>query len=301
LSKSSSPSAAIYNLVHDPVLGEIPHWAGEIALTFGPQLSELAALSLGLIAPAVASAPLAAAPVGAAGGFAGLAGLAGLAQPGSPAAAAPPVIPAPNVAPAAGPASPGVVTAGSTPASVPPPTTTGLAASAQLTPPPQPPSSPPVTGAEGVGYFYLVGGIRAGSKSEMKASASTKRKAPQPDTGAVEAVGAAPRKQPGRRRLRRPGLTDRGYRYEYIDPDSDLGSEPGESPDDQAAASTVASEQGGRQLGFAGTVRNDTAAEAAGLTTLTGDGFNSGPRIPMVPGSWDTGPEPPDDQGRSER
>ena len=41
-------------------------------------------------------------------------------------------------------------------------------------------------------------------------------------------------------------------------------------------------------LGFIGTVHKDTAAQAAGLATLSGNGFGRGPRMPMVPGTWDS-------------
>jgi PPE-repeat protein len=64
-----------------------------------------------------------------------------------------------------------------------------------------------------------------------------------------------------------------------IDVDPDWGSAP--------AATTAASDQGAGNLGFAGTARKATAAEAAGLTTLAGDEFGGGPRMPMVPGTWD--------------
>ena len=33
--------------------------------------------------------------------------------------------------------------------------------------------------------------------------------------------------------------------------------------------------------------RKETVAEAAGLTTLAGDEFGGGPRMPMLPGTWD--------------
>ncbi len=55
-----------------------------------------------------------------------------------------------------------------------------------------------------------------------------------------------------------------------------------------AGATAVASERGSGSLGFAGTVANESAAQAAGLATLAGDDFGGGPRIPMVPGTWDS-------------
>jgi PPE-repeat protein len=41
-------------------------------------------------------------------------------------------------------------------------------------------------------------------------------------------------------------------------------------------------------MGFAGTARGATAVEAAGLTTLAGDGFGGGPSVPLVPGTWES-------------
>jgi PPE-repeat protein len=49
----------------------------------------------------------------------------------------------------------------------------------------------------------------------------------------------------------------------------------------------VASGNGAGALGFAGTAHKDTAVGAAGLTRLAGDDFSGGPRVPMVPGTWD--------------
>ncbi len=40
-------------------------------------------------------------------------------------------------------------------------------------------------------------------------------------------------------------------------------------------------------MGFAGTLADETASRAVGLTTLTGDEFSFGPKIPLLPGSWD--------------
>jgi PPE-repeat protein len=58
----------------------------------------------------------------------------------------------------------------------------------------------------------------------------------------------------------------------------------------------VASDQGAGNLGFAGTARKESVAGAAGLTTLAGDEFGGGPRMPMVPGTWD-----PDGAGETGR
>jgi PPE-repeat protein len=65
-----------------------------------------------------------------------------------------------------------------------------------------------------------------------------------------------------------------------IDVDPDWGSPEG--------ASVLASDSGAGSLGFVGTVHKDTAAHAAGLATLSGNGFGGGPSMPMVPGTWDS-------------
>ena len=60
----------------------------------------------------------------------------------------------------------------------------------------------------------------------------------------------------------------------------------------------AASGSGAGTLGFAGTVHKDTALQAAGLTNLAGDEFGGGPRVPMVPGTWDEDSDGPDESGR---
>lgn len=60
-------------------------------------------------------------------------------------------------------------------------------------------------------------------------------------------------------------------------------------------ASVLVSDRGAGSLGFAGTVQKDAAARAAGLATLSGNGFGGGPSMPMVPGSWDS--EEPEGEG----
>ncbi|CNG90697.1 PPE family protein [Mycobacterium tuberculosis] len=58
----------------------------------------------------------------------------------------------------------------------------------------------------------------------------------------------------------------------------------------------AASATGAGPQGFAGTATKAGAGRAAGLTTLPNE-FGSGPRMPMIPGTWDT-ETPPDDDGR---
>jgi PPE-repeat protein len=68
-----------------------------------------------------------------------------------------------------------------------------------------------------------------------------------------------------------------------VDVDPDWGAPPSGQP----VASTVVSDTGAGPLGFAGTVRKDSGAQAAGLTALAGVEFGAGPTMPMVPGTWD--------------
>ncbi|WP_370328485.1 PPW family C-terminal domain-containing PPE protein [Candidatus Mycobacterium methanotrophicum] len=63
----------------------------------------------------------------------------------------------------------------------------------------------------------------------------------------------------------------------------------------------LASDRGTGPVGFAGTAHKDTAAPVVGLATLTSNGFNGGPTMPMVPGTWSetAGGEGEGDQGIS--
>jgi PPE-repeat protein len=65
-----------------------------------------------------------------------------------------------------------------------------------------------------------------------------------------------------------------------VDVDPDWGAPPRDNE-------PLASDRGAGNLGFAGTARKESVAEAAGLTTLAGDEFGGGPKMPMVPGTWD--------------
>jgi PPE-repeat protein len=56
---------------------------------------------------------------------------------------------------------------------------------------------------------------------------------------------------------------------------------------------TVASDAGAGKLGFVGTV-SDGSVQAAGLRVLAGDEFGGGPRVPLVPGTWNPDSEQPD-------
>ncbi|MCV7380093.1 hypothetical protein BST11_25000 [Mycobacterium alsense] len=255
----SNPSGAVAQLLSDPVLvTELPHWAGEVAITFAPQLTQLTQLSAGLIAPYL--------PIGSAGGFAGLSGLAGLPQP---AAAAPPAAPVPGAAPAAAPVTtttPGLGAPAAAPA--PAPVSAPASAAAPATGG-APPATPPAVGAATVGYPYLVGPPGVGSGSPMSAGAGVMRGTPAPDD--VPAAAGAAVGEPARGRRRRAGLVDRGHRHEYLDPER-----------------VAASDRGAGALGFAGTAHRAGADPAAGLTTL------DAPAAPMTPNTWSHDADGPD-------
>ena len=221
-----------------------------------------------------AAVPAAAAPLASAGALGGLAGLAALPQP----------VVAPALAPvAAPPLVPIVATPASFAAAAPAPASasasapTPSSAHAPAGPAPTPPSA--AAGSVGFGPPYVVGppGVMSGSMSSS-ASSSAKRKAPEPDIAALAAAAGAREGARARRRLR---AKQRGYGDEFMDMNIDV------DPDWDERPSTSASGRGAGTLGFAGTAPTDAVTEAAGLTTLANDEFGGGPRMPMLPGTWD--------------
>jgi len=135
---------------------------------------------------------------------------------------------------------------------------------------------------------YVVGPPGIGIGSVLSASASAKRKAPEPDA-ATAAAAAVAREQARARRRRR--AKQHGFGEEFADMDVEVEPDWGAPPDEEPVASTVASDRGVGTLGFAGTVSKGSA-QASGLTTLSGDEFAGGPRMPMLPNTWN--PKTPD-------
>jgi len=129
-------------------------------------------------------------------------------------------------------------------------------------------------------FAYMVGGIGPDSGAGPTLINRRIDKAPGRYIPAAAAVGAVSRGKARARRRRRAEMRD--YADEFADMDSDLG--PSVEPEE---ASVLASDRGAGSLGFVGTVHKDTAAQAAGLATLSGNGFGGGPSMPMVPGTWD--------------
>jgi PPE-repeat protein len=220
-------------------------------------------------------------------------GLAGLAAIPPPTAA-----PAPAPVPAAPPVLPVVGTA---------PTVTGVASAAHGTAPgtspaaaasavagPAPPTPPPPAGGPGFVPPYAVAppgiGTGAGMSVRAKTQEPTSRGAAKaPEVAAAAAAASARTKERRRRRAKQ-----RGYGDEFMDMNIDVDPDWG-APPSEPVASTVASDQGAGNLGFAGTVSKGST-QAAGLATLSDDEFGGGPTMPMLPGTWD--PEAPEGEGK---
>jgi PPE-repeat protein len=164
------------------------------------------------------------------------------------------------------------------------------------------PASVPATGAGAAAapapavttgsFAYLVGGggdpgtgfgPTVGGRGGSKAPAAT-----IPAAGAVTPSRAAAQA----RRRRRAAMRD--YGDEFLDMDSHIGVGPDYGAQDNATPSG----NGAGTLGLAGTAHKETALRAAGLTMLAGDEFGGGPRMPMVPGTWDQDTEGPTESGR---
>jgi PPE-repeat protein len=258
----TNPSQGLAQLESDiPALiaDEVGH-LGEFISAFQPELTAAAAT----LAVTV-------------GSFAGLAGLAGLAQPAAPAVPEAVAAPAPSETfPAAG-MAPTVATPATAPTPAPAPTTAPTASTVASSAPP----APPPAAAGGVGFAppYVVGppGIGVGSGI----STSAKGKAP-PDSAAAAAALSGEQARARRRRHAK----QRGYGHEFMDMNIAVDPDWGEPPGEEPLASTVASEQGAGTLGFTGTARKVGTGQAAGLTTLAGDAFGGGPKMPMMPSTW---------------
>ncbi|WP_275998387.1 PPE family protein, partial [Mycobacterium noviomagense] len=230
--------------------------------------------------------PLMAVPGLGVGAFAGLAGLAAVPTGAEtiPAATEPQIESNMPVAGGLTPVTSTAVSPGSAPAPAPTPTASTVVSSPA---PPAPPS--PTVSVAGFTPPYIVGppGIGSGSAMSTSASSSAKRKTPEGDTAAAGAAAAA-REQARARRRRRAKLPE--YGDEFMDMNVEVQPDWEAPPPNEPTVATTASEKGAGPLGFAGTVANDAATRAAGLTTLASDGFGGSPSVPMVPGTWSTDP-----------
>ncbi|MGO9041889.1 MAG: PPE family protein [Mycobacterium sp.] len=249
---STNPVAAL--VAYGPLLLFAAYEVISPIATYGPMLAALPlGLSLGLGLSAGTLLPAAVAPVaaGAAGGAPLL--LASAGQSVWPVAGMAPTVGTPAPAPAAAPAA-----GAGAPAAPAPAVTTGSFAY--------------IVGGggdPGTGFAPTVGG-RGGAQAPAA-------------TIPAAAAGAPIRADARARRRRRAVLREHGD--EFLDMNVDVDPDWGVGA--AASVASVASDLGAGAVGFAGTVHNDAAAGAAGLTKLAADEFGGGPRVPMVPGTWE--------------
>ncbi|BCO38109.1 PPE family protein [Mycobacterium heckeshornense] len=169
----------------------------------------------------------------------------------------------------------GLATTGAAPAVSPAPTAAAPGTAAAATAP----------AAGTAAAAYLVGGIGPDDGPGPTLRDREETKAPASPIPAAAVVGMSSREKARARRRRRAAMRD--YGDEFADMNIEVDPDWDAPRDQEAAPSAAASDTGAGPLGFSGTVRKEAAAEAAGLATLAGDEFGEGPRMPMVPGSWE--------------
>jgi PPE-repeat protein len=237
-----------------------------------------------LLLAVVASPALAAPSVGAVG----LAGLAAIPPPSAaptPVPAPPPVLPVVATAPTA-PIGAAGVAPGAPPGTSPASVTSTVANPAASAP-------PPAAGGPGFVPPYVIGPPSIGARAGMSLGAKTQEPTSRGSAKAPEIAAAAAAAAGRTRQRRRRKANQREHGDEFMDMNIDVDPDWG-GPPSHSAASTVASDQGAGNLGFAGTVSKGSA-QAAGLATLSDDEFGRGPSMPMLPGTWD--PEAPRGEG----
>nr|WP_313824694.1 PPE family protein [Candidatus Mycobacterium wuenschmannii] len=147
--------------------------------------------------------------------------------------------------------------------------------------------------APAAAFPYMVGGMDPDGDPGPTLIDRDENKAPAGSIAAAAAVGAASRAKARTRRRRKSEMHD--HADEFADMNIDVDPDWGAQDDRELVAAAVASGNGSGSLGFAGTVGKDSSAEASGFATLSSNGFGEGPRIPMVPGTWE--PESSEGEG----
>ncbi|WP_409436673.1 PPE family protein [Mycobacterium sp. SMC-14] len=142
-------------------------------------------------------------------------------------------------------------------------------------------------GGPGVGFgptscLYLVSSVSSSARSSSGARRS--RSADEEASESQGAPGEATAQALAAKRRQRQRAKQRGFGDEYMDMNIDVTPEWDGPP---GAAS--ASDSGAGPLGFAGTATG-TSRQASGIAVLTGDGLDTEPRMPMLPGSWGENP-----------
>ncbi|MEZ0367395.1 PPE family protein [Mycobacterium sp. pUA109] len=137
--------------------------------------------------------------------------------------------------------------------------------------------------APGTGMFgYVVAGGYPGTGFGPTLTDRDHTKAPAVGVpAAAAAVRASSREKTRARRRRRTEM--REFADAFMDMNGDSVTPP--TADDFTA--TAASDRGAGPLGFTGTTHKEKVAVAAGLATLDADGFGGGPRVPLVPETWE--------------
>jgi PPE-repeat protein len=143
------------------------------------------------------------------------------------------------------------------------------------------------------GFGYMVGGIDPDSGPGPTLIDRDENKAPASSIPVAAALAAVSRGKTRVRRRRRAEMRDHADEFADMNVEVDLAW--GAAADRELVTSSVGSDRGSGPLGFAGTVGKDTVGAAAGLATLSSNGFGNGPTMPMVPGTW--GPERPAGEG----
>lgn len=271
-----------------PALSTALGWAIFHTLMIFWPFIQLAIQMAVVLAPVVVAAIGAAAAGGAAAAVTAISvGIPLASAPSLPAVAAAPapvVAPAPTIATA-----PASVSHVSAPSTAPATTVAGSAGGGPVGGGPGVGFGPTATDGIGAGLsnaLYAVG--LSGLSARGSASSRSRRKSEEPSSDDLDApagaAAAAAAKKKARARRRRGGTaTERAYRYEFMDLDQD--GDPGVDSGDPFAARP--SEDSAGPLGFAGAAAKSDAARAAGLATLTRDGFSDGPSVPMMPSTWD--------------
>jgi PPE-repeat protein len=238
-------------------------------------LLEQTVLLLAVVLPLLATPllPLAAGAVLAPIGAKGLAALVAMAP-------TPPVLP--PVTPPALALAPSMPTSPSSP--VPTPVEATASAQAAAPPPPSAAAPPTATGAGTIGagmgagmdsFAYLVGDVN--SHVRTQAASSARKKTAAPDSAKAPPIATTPEEETETQRRRRTKAQMLGRGYEYMDLE----------PDSEPVAAGASGGSAGRQ-GFFGTAAK--AGRAAGLVTLADGGSAGGPRMPMVPSTWEPDP-----------
>jgi PPE-repeat protein len=143
------------------------------------------------------------------------------------------------------------------------------------------------------GFGYMVGGIDPDDGPGPTLIDRDETKAPASSIPVAAAVAAVRRDKTRARRRRRSEMHD--HADEFADMNVEVDPDWSTQADREPVASMAASDRDAGPLGFAGTVDKDSVAAAAGLATLSSNGFGNGPTMPMVPGTW--GPDRSEGEG----